>query len=100
MKETEKKIILWAAERGILFPENSKNQLLKAFEEMGEISRAILINDKQGMKNEIGDVLVTLIIFSHNIGFDLNECLQSAWDKIKDRQGQTINGTFIKKEII
>jgi len=27
---------------------------------------------------------------------NLHECYLSAWDKIKDRKGETINGTFIK----
>lgn len=97
MEELEKKIILWAAERGILFPENSKNQLLKSFEEMGEIARSILKDDKPGIKDGIGDVLVTLIILSHNLGYDLKTCLHCAWDEIKDRKGETINGTFIKQ---
>lgn len=28
----------------------------------------------------------------------LEECLTMTWDKIKDRQGKTVNGTFIKNE--
>ena len=28
----------------------------------------------------------------------LEECLTMAWNKIKDRQGKTVNGTFIKNE--
>jgi NTP pyrophosphatase (non-canonical NTP hydrolase) len=30
-------------------------------------------------------------------GFKLEECLNLAWDKIKDRKGKTENGTFIKE---
>lgn len=29
-------------------------------------------------------------------GLDLVQCLESAWEEIKDRKGKTINGTFIK----
>ena len=28
--------------------------------------------------------------------FDLTECANLAWNEIKDRQGNTVNGTFIK----
>ena len=31
------------------------------------------------------------------LNLDLTECANIAWNEIKDRTGQTINGTFIKK---
>jgi len=30
-------------------------------------------------------------------GYDLTECLNMAWDEIKDRKGETKNGTFTKQ---
>lgn len=35
-------------------------------------------------------------LLCESLGFTPQECLQAAWDEIKDRTGQTINGTFIK----
>ena len=47
-------------------------------------------------KLEIGDVLVTLAIMANQIESTLDECFNLAYDKIKNRTGKTINGTFIK----
>lgn len=38
MKKLELKVIEWASNRGLLFEDNAKNQLLKSFEEMGELA--------------------------------------------------------------
>lgn len=92
----EREVLQWAYERGLLFPENSKNQLLKTFEEIGELSKALLENNKEKIKDGIGDVLITLIIFANNNSLSLQECLDCSYNEIKDRQGKTINGTFIK----
>ena len=50
------------------------------------------------LKDGIGDVIVTLVILAEQQGLSLEECLQAAWDEIKDRKGKTVNGTFIKEE--
>lgn len=92
----EKLIIKWASDRNILTPDNDRNQLLKAFEELGETARAELKNNPEGVKDGIGDTIVTLIIYANQNGFTINECLQAAYDEIKNRQGKTVNGTFIK----
>lgn len=97
MKELEIKILNWANKRGILFKENSKNQLLKSFEEMGELSSALLKNDINKIKDSIGDVLVTLIILSEAQETNIEECLNIAWNEIKNRTGKTINGIFLKE---
>ena len=96
MEKYEKLIIEWAKERGITNPENSRNQLLKTFEEMGEVSRAVLKNDRLGLIDGIGDVMVTLIILAEINDLDLEMCLSHAWNEIKNRTGKTVNGVFIK----
>jgi NTP pyrophosphatase (non-canonical NTP hydrolase) len=97
MKALENKIIEWAKVRNIHLPDNAKNQLLKSFEEMGELSSSLLKGDQAGVKDAIGDVIVTLIILSSTQGTSIKECLELAWNEIKDRKGKTINGTFIKE---
>jgi NTP pyrophosphatase (non-canonical NTP hydrolase) len=96
MKELEKKVIIWAKNKNLLTKDNAKNQYIKSVEEHAEIGRAILKNDLHGIIDGIGDTLVTLIILANQHNTDLETCLQIAWDEIKDRKGQTINGTFIK----
>ena len=96
MKDLEKLVIEWAKERGIVNPDNSRNQLLKTFEEMGEVSRALLKNDKPALIDGIGDVLVTLIILAEINDISLEMCLSQTYHEIKNRNGKTIDGVFIK----
>ena len=97
MNETISKVVLWAYDKGIVFQGNSKNQFLKTVEEVGEIGSALLKDDKDGIKDGIGDVLVTLIILAENEGMSIQECLDAAWSEIKDRKGKTVGGAFIKQ---
>lgn len=32
------------------------------------------------------------------LGFSMRECIQRAWDEIKDRKGRMIDGIFVKEE--
>ncbi|EJD80605.1 MazG-like family protein [Staphylococcus epidermidis] len=75
---------------------NSDRQALKFYEEAGEVAAALSRNDKEALKDGIGDTIVTLIILAQQQGWSLEECLQYAYDEIKNRKGKTINGTFVK----
>ncbi|MBM6227586.1 MULTISPECIES: MazG-like family protein [Staphylococcus] len=77
---------------------NSDRQALKFYEEAGEVAAALSRNDKKALKDGIGDTIVTLIILAQQQGWTLEECLQYAYEEIKNRKGKTINGTFIKDE--
>ena len=92
-------ITQWADDKGILFPENAPQQSMKVMEELGETMGAIL---KQKNTDEvidgIGDIFVTVIILSKQLGLDPTECLESAWNEIKDRKGKTVDGTFIRED--
>ena len=163
-------IIKWADERQLLVADEKTKtkQLLKTLEEVGELAGGLAKGSPPLVKDAIGDVLVTLIIFSKLNDFDyfsakyyellnsgmysfdkkadcnaslfglcyellefkslitednrysfssciktsifrlyniayrcdmtLEECLDCAWNAIKDRKGKTINGVFIKNE--
>lgn len=47
---------------------------------------------------EMGDVFVSLIILCRQLNLDPVKCLELAYDKIKLREGKTIDGTFVKAE--
>jgi len=98
MKDLIEKVEQWAKDRGIDKPGNSGNQLLKTLEELGEVSRGLLRDDREAILDGIGDVLVTLIIFSKQQGTDLETCLKIAYNEIKDRTGKTKDGIFVKDE--
>lgn len=92
-------ITQWADDRGILVPNNAPQQTMKIMEELGETAGAILKNkEKSEIIDGIGDTLVTVIILAKQLGLDPTECLESAWNEIKDRKGKTVDGTFIKEE--
>jgi NTP pyrophosphatase (non-canonical NTP hydrolase) len=93
----QENVLNWANERNLLKEENATKQFCKVVEELGELSSALLKGNELALKDAFGDVLVTLIILSKQKGLDLLACLNLAYNEIKDRKGQTINGTFIKE---
>ena len=95
-KELSGSVIDWAKQRELLSPENAKSQFLKFIEESGELARGILKADATETEDAFGDVLVTLIILAEQLGYNLERCLQTAYNEIKSREGKTIDGTFIK----
>ena len=96
-KELSESVINWANDKNLLQAENHKSQFLKFIEESGELAQGILKNNNELIEDSFGDVLVTLIILAKQLDYDLVECLETAYNEIKDRKGQTIDGTFIKQ---
>jgi NTP pyrophosphatase (non-canonical NTP hydrolase) len=96
----KKKVLEWAEPKGLLNPEFAPKQFMKLVEEVGELSNAILKDNKAGIIDGLGDCVVVLIILAEQLGFDLDTCLECAYNEIKDRKGQTLNGTFLKDETI
>lgn len=90
-------VTVWASERDLLKPENATKQMLKVIEEVGETAGALAKNNHDALKDGIGDSFVTLIILANQCGLNPTECLEAAWNEIKDRKGKTENGVFIKQ---
>lgn len=90
-------VIIWASSRGLLTPQNANKQMLKVMEEIGETASALAKGKQDELIDGIGDSFVTLIILSRQLGLDPAYCLDRAWNEIKDRQGKTVNGVFIKE---
>jgi NTP pyrophosphatase (non-canonical NTP hydrolase) len=86
----------WAHDKGILVSDNAPKQMLKVLEEVGETAGALLKSKDEEIKDGIGDSFVTLIILSKQLGLEPAECLEAAWNEIKDRTGKTVNGVFVK----
>jgi NTP pyrophosphatase (non-canonical NTP hydrolase) len=86
----------WANERGLYDGGDPKTQALKLVEEVGETCRAILKEDAKEMVDGIGDCVVVLTNLAELIGTPIEECMQIAYDEIKDRKGKMDNGTFKK----
>jgi len=93
----EIEVIRWAEDRKIIPNASSSTQLIKAFSELGECGDELIKGNKDAMKMELGDVMVTLVIFAAIEDVDLVECLGMAYEKIKDRKGTMMpNGVFVK----
>jgi len=88
----------WATDRGIYANGDTKTQYIKLQEESGELARAILKDNKSELIDAIGDMIVVLTNLAALEGLKVEECVVSAYDVIKSRQGSMINGTFVKKE--
>lgn len=41
---------------------------------------------------------VTIIVLAHQLDLDVTECLDIAYEEIKNRNGKMVNGTFVKEE--
>jgi len=90
----------WASERNIYKNGDTKTQFIKLQEESGELARAILKNDKKELMDAIGDMVVVLTNLATLEGLNIENCIASAYNEIKSRQGSMINGTFVKHTII
>jgi NTP pyrophosphatase (non-canonical NTP hydrolase) len=119
---------------------NAERQELKIFEEFGELCKAELEGDIEEIKDGIGDVFITLIIYFSIEGYnawEINEilidivffyhpnitdskanqyvlnqtrliaikrnisiekCIETEYAKVSQREGKTVNGTFIKNK--
>ena len=88
----------WAAVRGIYEGGNSHTQYVKLQEEAGELAKALLKNDKPEIVDAIGDIVVVLTNLAYLEGLNIEDCIDSAYMEICQRQGKMINGTFVKDE--
>ena len=89
----------WANERGIYDKGNSHTQYVKLMEEAGELAAALLNNDKPEIVDAIGDMVVVLTNLAKLEGFDIENCVDSAYNEIANRTGVMHNGTFVKTGI-
>ena len=96
MKNIKEKVLQWGAERNLLHNENALKQYSKLQEESNELLLSILDKDPYEQIDAIGDIQIVLIILANQLGFDIDECLESAYNEIKDRTGKTVNGNFVK----
>lgn len=116
----------WAEKKGIYEKGDTKTQFLKLLEEVGELSKAILKKDIAETKDAIGDIVVVLtnltelanndifvkehhedvagdggsrMLMHESMGISIEDCINSAYEVIKNRTGKMSNGTFVKDEV-
>jgi NTP pyrophosphatase (non-canonical NTP hydrolase) len=105
-EQLNKQIIEWAEARNIIKGARPIKQAYKTLEECGELIAAITVKemttepckqDDAEIADAIGDIIVTLCIQAEMQGLDIVECLQGAYNEIKDRRGKMVGGKFVKE---
>jgi NTP pyrophosphatase (non-canonical NTP hydrolase) len=107
-----KRVIIWANNKGILDKATPLTQHSKTQEEVTELKEALLsqanslesfVNSKGSHKNTqeeiedaIGDVLVTIFIQCKLQSLNPLDCLETALNIIEKRNGKMLNGVFVK----
>lgn len=95
--EIIEKIQQWVIDRN-LHTADPRIQMCKTVEEIGELANSLNKNNLEGAKDGIGDTVVTLICISQQLGLDFIDCLETAYNEIKDRKGRMVNGVFVKEQ--
>lgn len=96
--QVEMKILQWGEKRGIVQNGKPIGQAIKTLEEVTELLDAINRGQRDETIDAIGDIMVTLIMVCATIDADLTECLEAAYEQIKDRKGYlTPEGVFVKQ---
>jgi uncharacterized protein YabN with tetrapyrrole methylase and pyrophosphatase domain len=99
MNGLTKQISDWHKARKITVNGNSNTQTIKLGEEYGELCSGIVRGDKDLIKDSLGDMVVVMIAIAELEGMTLEDCVENAYDEIKDRRGYlNEDGIFIKEE--
>lgn len=94
---TTDKIVNWANDRNLIQGSTVEKQFIKLSEEFGELAEAIAKGRPSQALDSIGDMGVVLNIMAAQYGSSFEDCLDIAYDEIKDRKGRMVNGVFIKE---
>lgn len=119
MIHREQDIIQWGIDRNLIGTTGEATclgQQKKTEEEVKELREAIegaeafthlvrhgLINARGGRnfkeeaKDAIGDIIVTLVMQAQMWGLTMEECIEAAWQEIKNRKGRMTGGVFVKE---
>ena len=95
MEELVNKIAQWHHARNLIEGSDDKTQFCKLAEEMGELSSSICKG--RDIRDDIGDMMVVLINIAERNDISITECLDAAYNDIKDRKGRMIDGVFVKE---
>ncbi len=86
----------WAQKRGIYEKGDAKTQFTKLQEEMGELAKSILDNNREEFIDAIGDCVVVLTSLAKLKAIKIEDCINSAYQEISDRKGEMKDGNFVK----
>lgn len=89
-------IIDWHYDRNLIDGSTDKDQTLKLLQELGELSDSVCKG--KDVSDDLGDMMVVMLNIMERNKLSLEDCLQKAYNDIKDRKGKMINGVFVKEQ--
>ena len=95
LNELEQKIKQWHVDRNLIEGATDETQFVKLQEEVDELRTNI--ENGTTVIDDIGDIIVVLINIATRNNLTLTECVEYAWNEIKDRKGKMVNGVFVKE---
>jgi len=95
MEQLEQKIIAWHKARNLIEGSSDHQQFEKLLGEVEELRLNIM--NSQPIVDDVGDIVVVLINLCERNGLTLEECMTHAYNDIKDRRGQMVDGLFVKE---
>lgn len=100
MSTKERHIKNWAIARNLIGPSGQatpQGQLEKLREEVEEVAAEIASGNRDALALELGDCYVVLCLMASMWDLSMEECVDLAWEKIKDRKGMMVQGKFVKE---
>jgi NTP pyrophosphatase (non-canonical NTP hydrolase) len=99
MSEWKERIKQWAisGDRNLIEGSTTGKQMDKLLEEVKELREGLLNQNSDEIKDAIGDIQVVLAVMCCQLGIDIDECREIAWEEIKDRKGKMVDGVFVKE---
>jgi NTP pyrophosphatase (non-canonical NTP hydrolase) len=88
----------WAEARNLIEGSRPVNQVSKLVEELGELATGVNKGKNDLIADGIGDSVVVLTILAKQCGLNIEDCIDLAWNEIKDRKGRMVDGIFIKEQ--
>ena len=95
MQELSEKVNTWFEDRNLIEGSTDKDQVLKLMQELGELSDHACKGED--IRDDLGDMLVVMLNIMKRNNFTMEECLQIAYNDIKDRKGKMVDGIFVKE---
>lgn len=86
-RDLDNGIDIWFYERGITTNGTALGQAIKTLEETTELLEGINKGDDREIRDAIGDVYVTLRGVCSVLDIEFLECVDQAYNEIKDRRG-------------
>ena len=85
----------WHEDRNLIDGATDKDQVCKLIQEMGELSDNVCKGND--IRDDLGDMMVVMINIMKRNNITLEDCLQVAYNDIKDRKGRMVDGIFVKE---